>query len=110
MIRVNPYWADFFRARFSSWPRVNALRLVGDTIKHADGFSCEEMKAMRADLFSRPESRDYVWSLGPEFQPLAGDSLYITLDQFTQYSLAVKELGSELANSIEHKRRYKQFG
>jgi hypothetical protein len=39
---------------FASWPKVSELRLLANTVKHADGLSCQELKCLRPDLFVSP--------------------------------------------------------
>jgi hypothetical protein len=34
-----------------SWSKINELKLVADSVKHAEGRSSEELKKLRLDLF-----------------------------------------------------------
>ena len=51
---------------FHSWNKINELRLVANTAKHADGTSCEELKRLRPEHFTYPalkedESNQLLW-------------------------------------------------
>ena len=62
--------------KFSSWAKVNELRLLANAVKHADGDSCTELKGLRPDLFVSTHGQteryelELVW-VRPVLQPLA---------------------------------------
>lgn len=90
---------------FTSWLKVDELRLVANTIKHAEGVSAADLKVIRPDLFSRPA--DELLSKmkappGPVFTPLAGDSIFITQEEFAKYSGTLKEFWREMINVLEN--------
>ena len=91
---------------FISWNKINELRLVANTVKHADGTSCDVLKKLRPDLFVPPSlKKDSLESdlakVGEVFQPLAGEDLYISTEEFTKYVEAVKLFCEELAKSFD---------
>lgn len=93
--------------RFSAWGKVNELRLVANTVKHADGTSAEKLKTLRPELFRHPEfDRDsrrsgLAITPGQVFQPMAGQDVYITVDEFNLYVEAVKHFWFELSSAFE---------
>jgi hypothetical protein len=91
---------------FPSWNKIQELRLVANTVKHADGPSCTKLKQIRPDLFIRPyQGNESPWPVEVAHrqvvQPLAGKDLYITLDEFTKYVDATKQVWEELANAVD---------
>lgn len=89
---------------FHSWPKIRELRALANTIKHADGPACGELKNLRPDLFCRPDARELGLPYLPGlkvFQPLTGESIYVTDDAFNEYVEAVKEFWFELIEALE---------
>ncbi len=91
---------------FHSWNKINELRLVANTVKHADGPSCEELKKLRPEHFKYPALKEDglevdSGSVGEVFHPLAGEDLYISTEEFLKYVEAVKEFCEELAKSFD---------
>ncbi len=96
--------------KFTSWPPVKELQLLANTVKHADGRSCNELKALRPELFVRPRCHDptpadeglrNAYLRAPVFQPLVGESVYVTREQFKDYAAAVHRFLEELAEALE---------
>jgi hypothetical protein len=77
---------------FSSWDKLRELRLVANVVKHADGPSCTELRQARPDFFSHSY---------PVYQPLAGEDLHISVDEFTRYVEATKQFWEELAEAVD---------
>jgi len=94
--------------QFHSWEKVFELKKLANAIKHADGPSCEALKKLRPDLFCHPEAKEsgppYLEGL-KVFQPLAGESIYVTVEVFDEYVKAVKEFWSELSEALEGQDR-----
>jgi len=89
---------------FNSWPKINELRIVANTVKHADGSSADELKSKRPDLFLRAANLLFIKPsavLRPVYTPLTGDSLYVTQIEFNKYIHAVKEFWSEMCTALE---------
>jgi hypothetical protein len=91
---------------FISWPKVNELRLVANTVKHADGASCNNLKSLRPDLFDSPRlegdaSTFDLVKMREVFQPLIGEDLYVNRDEFANYVSTVKQFWEELANAFD---------
>jgi hypothetical protein len=100
---------------FSSWSCVDELRLLANTVKHADGYSCEELKARHPDLFVPPTSLGHMMAVDevlrdayltrPVFEPILGESVYVTQEQFEGYAKAVQAFLEDLAHWLECGRR-----
>lgn len=91
---------------FLSWNKINELKLVANTVKHADGMSCEVLKKLRPDYFTPPSlEKDGLDSghggIGEVFHPLAGEDLYISTEEFAKYVEAVKQFCEDLAKSFD---------
>ena len=93
-------------ATFSSWGKIEELRLVANCVKHADGPSCAQLKELRPDLFVPPfvkketEEADLAF-VGQVFQPLAGEDLYVSANDFEKYVEAVKGFWQEFAEAFD---------
>ena len=80
------------------------LKLIANTIKHAEGPSAGKLYKIRPDLFSNPILQDESRMMTKRWvvsKPLFGEDLYITLDDFTLFVEAVKGFWSEFAEIIE---------
>lgn len=91
---------------FRSWEKIDELRLVANCVKHADGPSCEELKGRRRNLFTPPSMRHdtgetAVSFVGQVFQPLAGEDIFISLDEFREYVGAVRAFWQEFAEAFD---------
>jgi len=91
---------------FPTWPTLDELRLVANTIKHAEGGSAEALRGRRPDLFIHPAAREGGDSRATPFQPrvrkpLFGEDLYLTTDDFSRYVEGVITFWSELADAME---------
>jgi len=88
--------------KFDSWPIINEMRLVCNVIKHAEGGSALELRALRPDLFENPMSS----AIGARFTipvenariylPLLGEDLYPSLDDLKKYGEAIGRFWDEL--------------
>ena len=99
---------------FPSWETVDELRLVANTVKHAEGGSAKDLFERRPDLFKPHKSQlleksDQLWeelfpsSLQTGAQvslPLAGEGLYISLQDVKNYRDAVLQFWGDLANAM----------
>jgi hypothetical protein len=91
---------------FAAWNKLEELRLVANTVKHADGDSCDKLKQRRSDLFQAPGNEHRPWPQGilarvPVYEPLSGDDLYISLDEFMKYAETTKQFWEELTQAVE---------
>lgn len=92
---------------FTTWRRINELRLLANAVKHAEGPSCKELRDLREDLFRSPYSLSlFRLSRGlPVNQPLAGQGIYLRMDDFNRYSEDVKALWTEFGRKLSQSER-----
>lgn len=89
---------------FSSWSKIDELRLVANTVKHAEGDSAQKLHGQRPDLFEHPDLRKQGLSFGTSnphvFLPLPGEDLYVSLEDIRQYRDALLEFWKELGDAM----------
>jgi hypothetical protein len=96
---------------FPSWSGIEALRLVANTTKHAEGPAARQLRKVHPELFQNPAVRlldpnASVFHM-PVHRPLGGDGLYVTGDHFRAYHKAVVELLDGLTEYFEdHSDQY----
>jgi hypothetical protein len=86
------------------WPLIDELRLIANTVKHADGDSSRSLKERKPDLFVNPALAGFPTlrrEPGPVIKPMFGEDLYVKLEDFSLYVEAVKRFWLELADLIE---------
>lgn len=93
-------------AEFRTWGKIEQLKLVSNSIKHGDGWSCARLKEIRPDFFVHPivkksEMEIDLSSYKPVFQPLAGDGFYISLDTFNEFVETIKLFWDEFEKAFE---------
>ena len=90
----------FETKNFQSWPKINELRLIANTAKHAEGKSSKDLKTICPELFEKPlpEDDDCPLDPGPVYRPLFGEQFYVTKETFEKYVEALKCFWIELSN------------
>jgi len=90
---------------FCTWKTVEELRLVANTVKHAEGDSATKLHKLRPDLFKHPEALGRSISGNEKihrvYQPLIGDDLYISLPVIKEYKDALIRFWEELSDTIQ---------
>jgi hypothetical protein len=90
--------------KFSSWSKVCELRLLANTVKHADGDSADELRKLRPDIFENLSSKEFnLPSFGGVrrvYTPLSGDDIYVTIGELKEYCSALVTFWSELEDGI----------
>ena len=87
---------------FRSWDKIKELRVVSNSIKHAEGTSASELRKMRPDMFKHPMLR-----IQPEmelmhsaiyrvYMPMAGDDIFILQDDLSEYKNVLVTFWNEL--------------
>jgi hypothetical protein len=90
-----------------AWPKIEELSLVAKVVKHADGWSADELKKRRPEMFTNPELRSnehlslLAVSSGPVLQPLFGQDFYVTIDDLKTYVETVINFWGEFADILE---------
>jgi len=100
----------------SAWARIDELRLVANSVKHAEGPSAQQLRELRADLFQNPAFADIRAEIGsgwldrqePLAMPLAGEDLFVTENDLHNYYAAAVALFEGIVEFCEA-RRDEQF-
>jgi hypothetical protein len=107
MQKVFAWIKDKFKFDPAEYPmaaRLNELNLVANVIKHAEGRSAKELRAVRAQLFQHPVERRLVLArFRPSIvsQPLTGESIYILRNDFEDYASQVDGFWSKLGTDLQ---------
>ena len=90
-------------ADLPSWRKVDELRLVANTVKHAEGKSARDLHDIRPDLFEHPQFAGMPFSGGGArvFQPLVGEDLYVSLDDVREYCNSVVQFWKEFGEMLQ---------
>lgn len=93
---------------FRSYPKLQELHHAANCIKHGDGRSCDELRRRRPELFRPPDfdtleaSREFLRQ-NPVRQPLGGEDLFISHEEFETYVEAVQGFWDDLADTLENR-------
>ena len=89
--------------QFQSWSRLEELRLVCNTVKHAEGGSARELKALRPEFFQSPgeSALSILTGPGPVRQPMAGEDVFLAVEDIHTYCEAARHFWNELAEKLE---------
>jgi hypothetical protein len=84
------------------WKCVSELRLVANTVKHAEGQSAKQLQESRPDLFRHPRVMDIPFSNVTRriFQPLVGEDLYVSLEDIRAYCNATIDFWKDLGEAL----------
>lgn len=88
---------------FSTWARIEELRLLANVVKHAEGQSARELHAKRPDLFKAPGLPDLgKWNLGRQrvYQPLLGEDVYVNIEDMRRFRDELIKFWDELGEAI----------
>jgi hypothetical protein len=92
--------------KLPSWAKIYELRLLANTVKHADGSSADELKQLRPDLFEHPNTTEFglpkFGGARRVYMPLSGNDIYVTLDALKSYCSTLVQFWSELADVLSH--------
>lgn len=90
---------------FSSWAKVDELRFVANTVKHAEGGSAHKLHQIRPELFVHPQISESGLAFGKieprVFLPLAGQDLFVSVVDVGQYRDSLLEFWQELGGAME---------
>jgi hypothetical protein len=91
-------------AKFSSWEAVTELKLVSNSVKHAEGSSAEKLRAINPRIFENPILRDsepgFHTNTSWLYMPLSGDDLYVTVDDLKRYSTGIVRFWEEYISAV----------
>ena len=90
--------------KFSSWPIIEELRLVSNSIKHAEGKSSEILRQINHGIFINPILKKYnmgFHSTSPRlYMPLAGDDIYVQIQDLKKYRDSISAFWSEYISQL----------
>ena len=95
-----------------SWAKIQELRLIANSVKHAEGGSAKQLRELRPDLFQNPAFAHIRAEMGanwfdrqePLAMPLAGEDLFVTEDDLRNYSAAAVALFESIVEFCEARR------
>jgi hypothetical protein len=89
---------------FSCWSSIEELRLIANTVKHAEGDSAAKLHYKRPELFVAPSIRSIVGIDGARnvSVPLVGDGLYVSEEDISQYTKSVEMFWNTLSELLCH--------
>jgi hypothetical protein len=99
-------------ASLPAWARIDELRLVANSVKHAEGRSAQQLRELRADLFQNPAFAHIRAEMGgrwldrqePLAMPLAGEDLFVTENDLQAYATAARSLFEDIVAFCEARR------
>lgn len=88
-----------------SYAKLDELRLLANTIKHAAGYSVEELRAKRPDIFVSPDIGKVGQPSIPNpsywpFEPLSGQDIYVSPNDLEQYFDAADSFWREFEEAL----------
>jgi len=93
-----------------SWGIIDELRLVANSVKHAEGKSAMQLRELRPELFSNPDLAEILaeWERygrrqepGPLLAPLAGEDLFVSENHLKAYADGARSLFEEIIELCE---------
>lgn len=90
--------------KFRSYGKIRELKLVANTVKHAEGWAAKDLRNIRPDLFISPHSI-LLKPRSTLFKPLLGEDFFVTSDDIVSYTDAIEEFWEELADALKKHAR-----
>lgn len=90
------------RESLSAWPKLDELRLLANTVKHAEGGSAEQLRERRPDYFIDPIIRatpmaKWHTENPPRLEnPMGGGDLFVSEADLSEYRDAIRLFWEEL--------------
>lgn len=86
-----------------SWEKLQELRLLCNSIKHADGPSSAQLKTVWPEIFVDPvvAGGPFVGNPRPITQPLAGEDVYLEENELDFYCSAIREFWSSIGDVLD---------
>lgn len=89
------------------WAKAEELRMIANTIKHADGPAADSLRQLRPDLLTHPSLKTQSVSHVPQtfdFTSL-GDNIFVTPAQFAEYVVALCDFWKAFPASFQASQR-----
>jgi hypothetical protein len=100
--RLQKYGIDI--TKFQCWLDLEELRLLANTVKHAEGDSAKKLHTLRPDLFERPSfglSLLGKRSSPPRvYSPLMGEDVYVSVQDLRRFANSVEQFWKELSDAM----------
>ena len=89
----------------ASWSKILELEALANVVKHGDGRSAEKLRELRPDLLTNPLFRGRAGLMGSPTAyvglPLAGDSVYVTPEDFAALVQSAEMFWRDFADAID---------
>lgn len=89
---------------FRTWQKLEELRLLANTLKHAEGKSSRELANRAPSLFRNPSLKGIEISehVGYKrvYTPLVGEDVFVSVNHIHEYAEAIEGFWNELSASI----------
>jgi hypothetical protein len=90
---------------FNSWPKIEVLQCLANTVKHGEGRSSQLLASRVPGLFKSPfldNQTDHAFDLhGRVYLPLLGEDIYVRSEDIKAYADAIEMYWMELAAALE---------
>lgn len=88
--------------QLASWRALEELRCLANTIKHGEGRSARRLRELRPALFTPPTLHGTRWDkpIGIVSQPLAGEDIYVTVEDLSRYRDMLLAFWGEFGEAI----------
>lgn len=92
--------------QLQTWSHIKQLRLVANTVKHADGDSADKLKMQRPEFFEPHHANGNVTALPfryarAVYRPMSGEDLYLTMADIQVYGGSTIGFWDEFADALE---------
>ncbi|KVQ20301.1 hypothetical protein [Burkholderia cepacia] len=92
--------------QLSTWTTIDELRILANTVKHADGGSGDQLKARRPELFEPHHAKAEIvatpFRYTPSvYRPMSGEDLYLTMADLRTYGRATIDFWDEFSDALE---------
>jgi hypothetical protein len=91
---------------FQTWPLIEELRLVSNTVKHAEGESANQLRLIRPDIFEDPALKEFAFEGPTQLTrrirlPMVGEDLFVQMNDLLRYRDALIQFWRDLSDSLE---------
>jgi len=90
-----------------AWSTIDELRIVANTVKHADGGSADQLKGKRPEFFEPQHANGQITAMPFRYtprvyRPMSGEDLYLTMTDLRAYGRATVEFWDQFADALEN--------
>ncbi|WP_252836615.1 hypothetical protein [Burkholderia glumae] len=92
--------------QLSTWSTIDQLRILANTVKHADGGAGDQLKARRPEFFAPQHAKTEMVAMPfrytrSVYRPMSGEDLYLTMADLRSYGRAAIDFWDEFADALE---------